>query len=260
MAALLYASLVLQPQLEGMSMSVWTQEDVADVPAQTLHAGGDTHKRYFLIGAAKDRQPPKSGYYLLLILPGGDGSVEFHPFCKRIYKYALDSRYLVAQLVAPKWSEEQFERVVWPTQRLGWQGARFTTEEFIDAVIADVKKRYPIDSRYIFALGWSSGGPPVYSAMLQKETALRGAFVAMSVYKPDQLPSRENARGRAFYILHSPDDFIPIRMAQQAAQDLKQHGARVQLQTYEGGHGWHGDVYGMIRKGVQWLEQVSEGM
>ncbi len=243
--------------LIGLTLCAWAQEDVADVPAQTLYAGDDRNKMYFLIGAYKDAQPPKDGYRLLLILPGGDGSADFHPFCKRIYKFALSSDYLVAQLVAPKWSEDQFETVVWPTQKLGWQGAKFTTEEFIEAVIVDVKKRYPIDARYVFALGWSSGGPPVYSAMLQKETALRGAFIAMSVYKPNQLPSREHARGRAFYILHSPEDFIPIRMAQQAELDLSGRGARVKLQTYEGGHGWRSDVYGMIRAGVEWLEKQA---
>lgn len=241
--------------LIGLMLCGWAQEDVADVPAQVLYADGDRNKQYFLIGAYKDAKPPKEGYRLLLILPGGDGSADFHPFCKRIYKYALSSDYLVAQLVAPKWSEDQFEKVVWPTQRLPWEGAKFTTEAFIEAVIADVKKRYPVDSRYVFALGWSSGGPPVYSAALQKETALRGALVAMSVYKRQQLPSLEHARGRAFYILHSPEDFIPIRMAQQAELDLSGRGARVKLQTYEGGHGWHGDVYGMISEGIRWLEQ-----
>ncbi len=67
------------------------------------------------------------------------------PFCRRICKYALNSNYIVAQLVAPKWSGDQFENVVWPTQKLSWSTAKFTTEEFIEAVIADVKKRYPID-------------------------------------------------------------------------------------------------------------------
>jgi predicted esterase len=239
----------------ALIITVWAQEDVADVPSQALYAEGDSHKQYFLIGSRKDTSPPKEGYRLLLILPGGDGSAEFHLFCKRIYKFALDSNYLVAQLVAPKWSEDQFEKIVWPTHKTPWTGAKFTTEEFIEAVVRDVKKRSPVDARYIFALGWSSSGPAVYAAALQKDTALRGAFVAMSVYKPQQLPSREHARGRAFYILHSPEDFIPIRMAQQAELDLSGRGARVQLQTYAGGHGWRGDVYGSIREGIRWLEQ-----
>jgi predicted esterase len=237
---------------------LWAQDDVADVPSQTLYAGDDKNKMYFLIGPYPNTPASKEGYRLLLILPGGDGSADFHPFCKRIYKYALDSNYLVAQLVAPKWSDDQFEKVVWPTKRNPWATAKFTTEEFIEAVIADVRKRHPIDSRYIFALGWSSGGPPVYAAALEEKTSLRGAFVAMSVFKPNQLPPLQHAEGRSFYILHSPEDFIPIRMAEQAETKLRANGGRAKLATYEGGHGWRGDVYGMIREGVRWLEKQAQ--
>jgi predicted esterase len=240
-----------------LSGLLWAQEDVADVPSERLQANDDPQKSYFLIGPYKDAPRPEGGYRLLLILPGGDGSADFHPFCKRIYKYALTSDYLVAQLVAPKWSDDQFEKLVWPTRANPWSTAEFTTEEFVEAVIADVKKRYPIDARYVFALGWSSGGPPVYSVALQEKTPLRGAFIAMSVFKPNQLPPLKNANGRCFYILHSPEDFIPIRMAEQAEQQLSENGARVQFATYEGGHGWRGDVYGNIQAGIRWLESQA---
>jgi predicted esterase len=79
----------------------------------------------------------------------------------------------------------------------------------------------------------------------------------MSVFKPDQLPPLENAKGHAYYVLHSPEDFIPIRMAEQACDALGEHGATVKLETYSGGHGWRGDVYGMIRTGIQWLEEQA---
>ena len=36
---------------------------------------------------------------------------------------------------------------------------------------------------------------------------------------------------------------------------LHQHGARTNLVEYSGGHGWRGDVFGMIRGGVDWLEE-----
>ncbi len=131
---------------------LWAQDDVAEVPSERLRADNDPRKTYFLIGPYKEAPCPEGGYRLLVILPGGDGSADFNPFCKRIYKYALHSDYIVAQLVVPKWSEDQFESVVWPTKKLPWPTAKFTTEEFIGAVIAEMKKRYPIDSRYIFAL------------------------------------------------------------------------------------------------------------
>ena len=44
--------------------------------------------------------------------------------------------------------------------------------------------------------------------------------------------------------------------SQQAAEkSLREHGASVRFNTYEGGHGWHADVYGRIRSGIEWLEE-----
>ena len=76
----------------------------------------------------------------------------------------------------------------------------------------------------------------------------------MSVFKPQQLSGLERARGRKYYILPSPQDFIAMRFPEAARDQLAAHGATTTLVTYEGGHGWHGDVFGNIRKGLVWLE------
>ena len=47
---------------------------------------------------------------------------------------------------------------------------------------------------------------------------------------------------------------LPDAPGRAASEELAEHGATVKLQTYEGGHGWHGDVYGNIAAGVKWLE------
>jgi predicted esterase len=86
-----------------------------------------------------------------------------------------------------------------------------------------------------------------------------GTFVAMSVFKPEWLPSLKAAKGRSFYVLHSPEDFIPIKMAETARDELTKKGAKVGYETYEGGHGWHGDVFGTIRKGIDALEKSAKG-
>ncbi len=77
----------------------------------------------------------------------------------------------------------------------------------------------------------------------------------MSVFSPGRLSPLTNACGRPFYLLHSPEDAIPIRMAEAARDELRKAGAKTELQTYEGGHGWRGDVFGEIRRGVEWLEK-----
>ena len=227
--------------------------DIEDVPSLDLKAGENDDMRYFLIGAPEKKSKKK--HKLLLVLPGGDGSAEFNAFVRRIKKNALDDSYLVAQLVAPKWSDDQFESLVWPTDKNPWKGMKFTTEEFIDAVIQDVEARYEIDPSYIFTMSWSSSGPAAYAYSLAKGSRVTGSFVAMSVFKPDQLPSLKAAKGKAYYILHSPEDFIPISHAEKAEKSLSKKGAEAKLVKYSGGHGWKGDVYGNMREAIGWLER-----
>ena len=182
--------------------------DVADIPAQDLRAGGDEKKRYFLIGA-KDAKPPAEGSGLLIVLPGGDGSAKFQPFIRRIHKNVLNDRWLIAEAVAPKWDENQFNRVVWPTATSKYPAAKFTTEEFIRAIVADVRAKVKIDPRRVILLGWSSGGPPCYAEALRKDSPVTGAFIAMSVFprancrhsrtprrKPSIYSSRPRTRSR----------------------------------------------------------------
>jgi predicted esterase len=229
--------------------------DVADVTAQDVRIGGDEKKRYFLIGAKAPR-PPAAGYGLLVVLPGGDGSSDFLPFIRRIHKNALDGGWLIAEAVAPKWDGRQFQQVVWPTAASRYPAARFTTEEFIRDIIADVRGRGKIDPRRVILLGWSSGGPACYSTVLRKDSAVTGAFIAMSVFRPEELPPLANARGKPFFLLQSPQDEVtPIRHAEAAEKALKAAGAKVLLRRYEGGHGWRGDIWTMIGDGIGRLDQ-----
>lgn len=230
------------------------QDDVPGVPSEERRIEDDANRRYFLHGAGPDAEAPEAGYRLLLVLPGGDGGADFQPFVKRIWKDALPPGYLVAQLVAPRWSEEQARDNVWPLEKRPAAGMEFSTEAFLEAVIADVERSHAVDPEHVFALGWSSSGPAVYASALAEDSRLTGAFVAMSVFKRGELPSLDAARDRAFYILHSPDDWIPIAMAKTAHDELRKKRARVRLVQYAGGHGWHGDVYAKIRAGVKWLE------
>jgi predicted esterase len=228
--------------------------DVADVPSLDLHVGEDQYKRYFLVGG-NSANPPAEGHSLLIVLPGGDGGADFNPFVRRIHKNVLNERWLAVQLVAPKWDEKQFESLVWPTAANRHHAVRFTTEEFIQTVVDDVRARVQIDPRRVFLLGWSSAGPACYATVLSKPSPASGALIAMSVFKPEQLPALENAKGKHFYLLQSPDDQVTrLRFAEDAESALSIAGAKVHLHRYEGGHGWHGDMWGMLRAGIEWLE------
>ena len=227
--------------------------DIADIPVQDLLAGGNSKMRYFLIGPKADVEQPEEGYKLVLALPGGDGGPDFNPFVRRILKHALSDEYLIAQPVALKWQPTQ--QIVWPTRNFPTEGQEFATEDFVEAVVADVKSRQEIDAHHIFSLSWSSGGPAGYTVSLGEDTPIAGSYIAMSVFKPDLLPSLDNAEGHAYFIDHSRDDRVcPFFMAEEAERRLKEQGATVRLNTYQGGHGWQGDVYGRIRGGLEWLE------
>jgi|GEM_PF-832243 len=229
--------------------------DIKDVSNEDLRAGSDPSKRYFLIGADK-KDIPAAGYKLLIVLPGGDGSADFNPFIRRVKKNALPKDYIVAELVAPKWSDDQAQQLVWPTRKVRWQGMKFSTEDFVEAVVKDIKSRVKIDDAHVYDLAWSSGGPAAYAISLSGGP-VKGSFIAMSVYKPSDLGPPSGARGHAYYLLHSPEDFIKMSMPQAALKDMQAAGARAVLKTYEGGHGWHGDIFGQIRDGVDWLEKGS---
>jgi len=231
------------------------QDDVADVPSRDVRIGSTDKKQYFLIGPKKAAKAPKTGYGLVLVLPGGDGSAEFNPFVKRIWKNAMPDGYLVAQLVAPKWTEEQARKIVWPTAKSKVVEAQFDTETFIADVIADARKRHKIDDKRVFALAWSSSGPAVHTAMLKKDTPLKGAFIAMSVFRVGDLSDLAAAKGRPYYLYQSREDKITkFSFAETARDNLTDAGARVKLVEYDGGHGWKGDVFGNIRRGIEWLE------
>ncbi len=234
------------------------EAELKDIPAALVSAGYDNDKRYILIGHKGGKVEPEGGYKVLLILPGGDGSADFKAFSQRIYKNALGPDWVVAQLVAPKWDDAQFDRLVWPTKSLPYKAAKFTTETLADAVLADLGKRCEINTKQVYALAWSSAGPAAYSLLLRKSPTvpLAGALVAMSVFKPEQTEGLEHATGKRVYLFQSPDDKVtPFRFAEAAKENLGKSGAAVELKTYEGGHGWKGDVFASIKDGVTWLSQ-----
>ena len=230
------------------------QDDVADVPAQEQTVKDQPEQRYFLIGDTNDA--PTKGFGLILVLPGGDGSADFHPFVKRIYKNALPDGYLMAQLVAvPSKNRNQ---IVWPTAKLADKKQTFTTESFIANVVAEVIAKHKVDAERVFTLSWSSGGPAAYAASLAKDTPIKGSLVAMSVFPLAQLNPLTAARGQKYFLLHSPQDrTCPYFHARMAKTQLTNAGAAVEVKDYDGGHGWKGDILGNITAGIEWLESIK---
>ena len=235
------------------SAQIHGQDGPAEVEVKDFRAGGDQNKRYFVI--RRPGEPPKAGWKTVFVLPGGNGGADFNPFVTNIARSALPEGYLVVQLVAPMWDAAESKNIVWPSEKLRVKGMKFTTSEFFAAVRAEIAKAERLDPRHVFTLTWSSSGTNGYLLSLHQDSGVTGTFVAMSVFQPAQLGSLNRAKGHPYFLYHSPQDFIPFAQAESARDALTKAGALVQLHSYQGGHGWHGDTMGNIRKGIEWLEQ-----
>jgi predicted esterase len=193
---------------------------------------------------------------LILVLPGGDGSADFQPFVKRIYKNAVPDGYLVAQLVAVASTNKQ--QIVWPTAKFMDKKQTFTTESFIANVVDEVKAKHKIDATRVYTLSWSSGGPAAYIASIAKDTPITGSLVAMSVFPLAQMKPLGAAQGKKYLLLHSPQDKVcPYAHTRIAKTQLTRAGAAIEVRDYEGGHGWQGNVWGNIADGIEWLEKTK---
>ena len=132
---------------------------------------------------------------------------------------------------------------------------KFATEDLIKAVIGGVKKMRKIDPRYIFTLGWSSGGPPCYSASLTPGVGITGTFVAMSVFQPKWMPLLDGARAAPTSCCTHRPTSSRSRSRNRLATASSRPERRRSFARPDRGHGWHGDVYGNIRAGIQWLRR-----
>jgi predicted esterase len=231
-------------------------DDVKDVPAKDLRAGGDDRKRYFLI-PTREKRPPAAGCALLVVLPGGTGEASFHNFVRRIWKNAAPDDWAVAQLVSVRWRPDQ--QIIWPTRFSRVPGQEFTTEEYFAAVVEDVRKvqKLKIDPARIYQMGWSSGGPAEYAIALQEKRPVTGSYVAMSVFHDNDLANDlEHARSQAFFLDHSPEDTqCRFEFAEKAKERLTKAGAVVELVTYKGGHGWSDQPFVRMKRGFAWLDE-----
>ncbi len=230
---------------EGMMPPTGVDGDVGAMSAaMQLSAAFDNDQRFFLIGAnpaVPGPAPPTlmGGRKLLLIIPGGDGSASLKPFGQRLHAQALDDTWLVAQLVAPKWDADQFETLVWPTAKSPWNGARFTTEAFADAVVKEVAGRTAIDAKHVYILAWASGGPAGYAALLRQGSPFAGGVMAMSDFAIAKVEALKAARGKRVAIIHAEEDATtPIKTAEVARDWLARSGASVDLARIRGPRGW----------------------
>jgi hypothetical protein len=56
------------------------------------------------------------------------------------------------QLVAPVWTPQQAQNIVWPGAKSGVREMKFSTADFLLAVRSELAKTHKLDPRYSFRL------------------------------------------------------------------------------------------------------------
>ena len=97
----------------------------------------------------------------------------------------------------------------------------------------------------MYATALSQHGPP-----------LAGYYILSSVFKPETLPPLSGARAKRFFLQQGTADTVTrLFWAEQAQTALRENGARVELEAFDGGHGFSmPDPYAGFRRALRWLE------
>jgi hypothetical protein len=208
--------------------------------------------RYFRIDPVPGTATPKGGFGLLLVLPGGPGTADFLPWVENGVASQLPADFVTVMLTAPKWTADQ--AIVWPTTNSQVVGMQYSTEDYVRAVVADVRKAHVIDPARTALLGWSSSGPAVYELLLGETPPCSRAYIAMSVFRQLSRAQQQAAKGARILLDQSPDDRVTkFEYAERAQQQLGECGAAVRLMTYRGGHGWLDAPQARLHEGRRWL-------
>ena len=191
---------------------------------------------------------------LAILLPGGDGGRDFLPFCSTLAAQAFPVDWLTIQLVAPQWRPPSPEVTVWPSGLVKDAKAKFDTEDFIRAAIAEAAPRLEKKAPVVL-LGWSSSGHAIISAV-QKLPEVRGVMLAGSRFAKGWARSRPGLKDKAFFLYHGETDAVcPMADAVAAEEFLPKAGARAKLVKFAGGHGWPPgfDHFAALRGGLAWI-------
>ena len=210
---------------------------------------GDPQQTYLLISpglALPSKMAPKTaaltvpkaagemGTGLLVVLADPDsGIANANDFWMEAAQKALKGNYLVALPVPPKWGVEQNPLWVTEKDRASVKNVRFTTEQFLATIAADVCARYPARRDHIFLAGVAGSGLSVYAVSLAPVTPFRGFYLLDSPFSSAQLPPLTGAKGRKYFLQQDPASKAnPFWKAQAARQMLVRQGASVTLSNF----------------------------
>jgi len=226
-----------------------------ELPHEDLKAGNDSQKRYTLIGPSPKVTIGAEGYGLIVMIPGaGQTGADWLPRAMEFAQDLPNERYLFAYPFSVKWNEKQTN--AWPTVKVPEKGMKFSTEEFLEALVADVKTRHKVDARRVFLYGYQASTRVAYAAGLRPRSPFTGIMAAMGEMKLKDLPPIAGARGRVWYLLSWDDpNYCPAGKMEEARAALAKAGAKVELKQFDGKQYLGGQGCAVLLAGLQWLEK-----
>lgn len=229
----------------------------------------DTPVRFFINGrpvAAEDAEPLTAGIHDRVLSYRMAYSVNVPPNIATpapllVFLHSSTSN---GHRWAPNFTElaEKYGFVVLtPSARNGY----FWTEDYdypaiLDA-IEELKLRYPIDGRRIYAAGNSAGGHAVYDFALRHREVFRAFAASAGRLDPDVPDSLvESGKGMHVLILCGEQDVsVPIALVQAGKERLEKAGLDVTFRSYPVGHGVLGADTGAFEDMFRWLSLQAYG-
>jgi len=109
--------------------------------------------------------------------------------------------------------------------------------EFVEVVVEAAATDHPIDRGRRVILGYSMGGYVAGWAAFRAGSPWAG-LVALATRVKSEVVDLRNGSGLPVLVMHGEDDrFIPAERARQSAERLREGGAQVTFETWDGGHG-----------------------
>ncbi|MBI2921804.1 MAG: hypothetical protein HYY18_12030 [Planctomycetes bacterium] len=225
-----------------------------ELPHEDLKAGNDAKKRYFLIGPSPKVTIGAEGYGLIVMIPGASQTGEdWLPKAKEYAQALPNERYLFAFPCSVIWNEKQTNP--WPTAKTPEKGMKFCTEDFLEAVVADVKARHKVNVRRVFLYGYQWGAFPAYAAGLRPRSPFTGVIAATGEMKLKDLPAIAGARARGWYLMSWDDpNYCPKGAMEEARAALRKAGARVEFKDF-GKEAFGGQGCAALLSAIEWLEK-----
>jgi hypothetical protein len=159
------------------------------------------------------------------------------------------------------WAEKYGFVVLTPTSRNGYYWTETYDYPAILDAIEEVKLRYPIDPKRIYAAGNSAGGHTVYHFAITYRDVFSG-FVSSAGRLNPEVEDQVLEKGRgmpALILCGERDDKVPLARVLAGKERLEKFGVQVTFRSYPWGHGVLAPETGALEHMFQWLSKLAYG-